>query len=81
MGKLDILKSENRTLEMLVLTMNPSRFLMEFIKNHIISIAKHNVFRTRFPLLKIPSNPIGKVKKMKSENRALETLCFISKIQ
>ena len=50
MGKLKILKSENHVLEMLILTMNPSRFLMNSIKNQLISIAKHNVFRTRFSL-------------------------------
>ena len=44
MGKLDILKSENRVLKMLVLTMNPSRFSINFIK--IISFLLEN---TMFP--------------------------------
>ena len=76
MGKLDILKSENRTLKMHVLTMNPSRFSVNFIKNHFISIAKHNVFRTQFPLSIFLGFVTGKHLSIKSENRVLKTLCF-----
>ena len=45
-------------------------------KNHLISIAKHNVSRTRFSLFRILSFPIGKLKKTKSKNHVLKTLCF-----
>ena len=43
MGKLKKMESGNRVLEMLILTMNPSRFLLNFTKNHLICIGKHNV--------------------------------------
>ena len=73
--------SYNRVLKTLCFAIEMRRFLMKFTGNHLISIAKHSVFRTWIQLCSIFSFPFGKVKKMESENRALETLCFISKIQ
>ena len=49
-GKLKILISQNRFLKTLCFAIEMRWFLMNFTRNHLISIAKHNVFRTRFHL-------------------------------
>ena len=49
-GIVGILKSQNRVLKTLCFAIEMKWFLMKIIKNHFISIAKHNVFRTRFSL-------------------------------
>ena len=71
------MESENRVLEMLILTMNPSRLFMKTIKNHLICIGKHNVVEASISLFISLSFPIGKPKEMESENRVLEMLLML----
>ena len=69
------MESENHGLKTLCFPMKMKHFLSKMSKC-VIFIRKHSVFRKLFSTCAKSTFPIGKIKKMESQNRVLKTLCF-----